>query len=152
MKQIYVLDENVLIQSFTCKDNDSVDDFDSGELVAAILRKCHKIGLSCELRKRYFDKMKSLETVGKTTTAARIWTHLLYRKDKFTFCESNLKNLPASIEHDHHVIEPALFLSGILVTTDNKLREKLTQWCEKQGYQIEIKSPRNAIEYLDSLK
>jgi hypothetical protein len=150
-KKVFILDENVLLQSFTCKNNNKDDDFDSIELVTTILRKCHKLGLSCELQQKYFEKMKMFERPGMIMPIAKIWSQFLVRKEKQRYCESYQKNLPLSIQHDSHVINPTLFLSGILVTTDEELKEKLRMWAKENGFQVDVKSPKEAIEYLDTL-
>jgi hypothetical protein len=46
---------------------------------------------------------------------------------------------------------PALFLLGILVTTDQKLRKRAQAWVKERHLEIVAKSPKEAVEYLDTL-
>jgi len=149
MKHIFILDENVFIQSHTCKDiQGSTDDYNSLHLILKILRNCHKIGLTNELAERYRDKCKVLEKKKKINSASiRIWKYLLSTSGKHRFCDSQLKDLPSNLEHDRHVIEPTIFLSGILITTDEKL--KLTKWAEDRGFELSIMSPSEALVVLE---
>jgi hypothetical protein len=52
--------------------------------------------------------------------------------------------------HDRHVIEPAVFLKGVLVTTDDKLKEKMRVWLEEHS-SLQILSPKEAFDYLITL-
>jgi hypothetical protein len=56
--------------------------------------------------------------------------------------------LPRNLEHDRHVIEPALFLHGTLVTTDQKLKERLDEWAKGKQLTLDIKLPRDTIAFL----
>ena len=153
MKRIFVLDENVFIQSHTCRNIQNLeDDFESLGLIITILRKCHKIGLSCELKKKYLEKTKTLENQNKITHAIRLWTQLLSRSDKNEFCDNEKRDIPKNIQHDKHVINPTLFLSGILVTTDIKLVKRLSKWIEKQKLKLQIMSPKEAVKYLEEYR
>jgi hypothetical protein len=152
LKATFVLDENVLIQSHTCKNiEDDGENYASHVLVSTIYEKCHNIGLSPKLRESYYDKIKTLEQQkpfsGITT---RIWTRFLSRNDKHKDCESQLSDLPSKVLHDRHVIEPAFFLKGILVTTDGKLKENMRGWLETHSPLL-IMSPQEAFDYLVSL-
>jgi hypothetical protein len=112
-----------------------------------MLEKCHKIGLTNELKEKYLQKSKMLEKKGKSFgNVARIWNHFLYRSDKRRWCDNHLKDLPLNLLHDRHVIEPAIFLKGVLVTTDEKLRDRLTKWAEKKGYSITVTSPADVLK------
>lgn len=149
MKRVFVLDENVFIQSHNCRSIDnSEDDFNSLNLIINILDKCHKIGLNYELRSKYKEKSKTLKKCASTAIAVRVWARILGRNDKQVFCESHQTSLPANVRHDSHVVDPALFLSAILVTTDEKLKKRLLEWAEKEKHEISIKSPKEAVTYL----
>jgi len=147
MKHTFVLDENVYIQSYTCRNiKGSADNFHSLYLILGILEQCHKIGLTNELIEKYQEKSKTLEGSGKIySNVIRIWKRLVQRNDKHRLSENHLKDLPSNIQHDRHVIEPALFLSGTLVTTDDKLKKRLTKWAEKKRYEINVVSPEEAL-------
>jgi hypothetical protein len=152
MKHVFVLDENVYIQSHTCQDvKNGQDDFNSLHLIISILEKCHKIGLNEELQMKYMEKAKMLEKSGKIASAIRVWRNLLYRSDKYVWCESHLKELPSKVEHDRHVIEPTLFLKATLVTTDEKLEKRLNEWGEKNSQDLHITSPEGAVVFLVKL-
>jgi hypothetical protein len=110
-------------------------------LILWILNKCHKIGLTKELSERYLQKSQSFKNI----ITIKIWKDILSRSDKQRWCDSHLKDIPSNIEHDRHVIEPAIYLKGILVTTDEKLRERLPKWAENKGYKIVIKSPEDVL-------
>lgn len=149
MKHTFILDENILIQSHTCKDiSETADDYNSLGLIITILIECHKIGLTQELADKYWEKSKALESKGKITNAVRIWRDFLYRNDKQAQSSSHLEGLPTNLEHDRHVIEPTVFLSGILVTTDDKLKNRLEEWNKKKNFDINIMSPAEAIALL----
>ena len=149
MKQIFVLDENVFIQSHTCENiSDSEDNFNSLNLIINILDKCHRIGLSSCLIEKYYEKMKVLEKCKKMTNAVKIWKDFLYRNDKHVFCDSHQKKLPLNIQHDSHVIEPTMFLSAILVTTDEKLKRRVMGWANKENHRISVKSPKEAMDFI----
>lgn len=148
MKHIFVLDENILIQSHNCKSvNGSEDTFDSLNLVINILEKCHKIGLSNELIAKYQEWLKKLKEDGTNIPAVNLWRHF-FTKEKSILCDNHLNNLPSNLEHDRHVIEPALFLKGTLVTTDGKLKEKWNAWTESNRYRLDIKPPKEALDFL----
>ena len=150
MKHIFVLDENVFIQSFTCRNiQDSQDDFNSLNLILGILRNCHRVGLSSELTLKYREKSKTLEKKEKIYgNVIRIWNNLLYISNKHRLSNSHLENLPTNLLDDSHVIEPTVFLSGILVTTDDKLKRRLTEWAEKKRLKLTIKSPKEALGFI----
>jgi len=151
MKRIFILDENVYIQSYTCRNvQDSQDNFSSLQLILWILKKCHRIGLTNELKEKYQEKSKTLEKRKKIFgNVARIWNHFLYRVDKQTWCDNHLQKLPSNILHDRHVIEPTIFLKGVLVTTDEKLRDRVTKWAEKNRLNVTLASPADVLEKLD---
>lgn len=150
MKHTFVLDENVYIQSYTCRNiKGSADNFHSLHLILRILKECHKIGLTGELIGKYQMKSKMLEKSGKIYgNVARIWRDLAQRNDKHRFNDSHLKDLPSNLRHDKHVIEPALFLSGTLVTTDDKLKRRLTDWAEKKRVRLNVTSPEEALSLI----
>ncbi len=56
-----------------------------------------------------------------------------------------------NIEHDRHVAEPTLFLQGILVTTDDRLKERLKEWSAQKRHDLKMMSPAEAVEYLTKL-
>ena len=142
MKYVFILDENVFIQSHTCRNvQNTQDDYTSLRLILHILEECHKIGFTTELKERYWKIFKCLEKAGKIDSkTARIWRDLLSRSDKYRYCGSSLKKVPSNLEHDRHVIEPTVFLSGILVTMDEKLKQKLREWSK-----LETTSPTEAL-------
>lgn len=150
MKHTFILDENVYIQSHTCKDvQNSQDDYNSFHLVLHILEDCHRIGFSPELIGKYQEKSKILEEKRNINSGSiRIWKHLLARNDKQRYSTNSLNDLPSSILHDRHVIEPTFFLSGILVTTDERLKETLLLWAKSKKTEINIMSPKDALLYL----
>lgn len=150
MKHTLILDENVYIQSHTCRDiQDSQDNFSSLLLILRMLEECHKIGLTNELMVKYQEKAKLLEKKGRIySNVIKIWHQFLYRNDKQRLCNNHLKDLPSNLQHDSHVIEPTVFLSGILVTTDNKLKRRLTEWVHKKGLKVDIKSPKEALTFI----
>jgi len=151
MKRIFVLDENVYIQSHTCRNiRDSGYNFYSLHLIIRILDECHKIGLNDELIGKYQEKCKGLEKRGRIySSAVRIWKHMVQRNDKHRLCGSQLGDLPSNLKHDKHVIEPALFLSGILVTTDGKLKRRLRDWANEKQIKLRVASPEEAIQLLE---
>jgi len=140
----------VYIQSFTCRNiQGSEDNFSSLYLIVRILKECHKIGLAGELIGKYQKKSKALEKSGKIYgNVIRIWKKLVQRSDKHRFNESHLKDLPSNLQHDKHVIEPALFLSGILVTTDDKLKRRLIDWAGKKRIRLNVTSPEEALSLI----
>jgi len=150
MKDTFIIDENVFIQSHTCKNiKNSADDFSALGLVFEILSRCHKIGLTPELTQKYQEKSKILEENKKLNPACiRMWSQLWMRNDKQRYCTSCLNNLSSNILHDRHVIEPAVFLSGVLVTTDEKLIERVTAWAKTVNRELRIMSPQQAISHL----
>ena len=152
MKTTFVLDENVFIQSHTCRDiNSDGNNYSSLQLVISILDKCHNIGLSPALATLYWQKSKMLEETKKLNSiCARIWKDFLFRNDKHCYCDNQLNDLPDNVLHDRHIIEPAVFLSGILVTTDDKLKEKMKPWLKNHSSFL-ILSPSDALDYLASL-
>jgi hypothetical protein len=147
---VFVLDENILVQSNNCKSaKGDEDNYDSLELVMTMLKKCHKIGLSEELMAKYHEWLKKLEGKGPNIPAIRMWAHFLRNNNKHVFSDNHLNTLPPSLHHDRHVIEPALFLHATLVTTDGKLEEKWKAWPQSKQYELGIKSPKDAIAILD---
>jgi len=141
----------VYLQSYTCRNiRDSEDNFSSLCLIVRILEECHKIGLSDELKEKYQKKSKTLEKKRKIySNVVRIWHHFLYRNDKHRLCGSQLEDLPQKLQHDKHVIEPALFLSGILVTTDDKLKRRLRNRANEKQIKLSVASPEDAIQLLE---
>lgn len=149
MKFVFILDEDVFIQSHICRNiQDTDEDFSSLYLVIKILEECHKIGLTPELSEKYYEKSKILERRKEITNAVKLWRNFLIRKDKQMWCTNHLNDLPPNLEHDRHVIEPALFLQGTLVTTDQKLKERLDAWIREKQLTLNIRSPRDAIAFL----
>ena len=153
MKKTFILDENVYIQSHTCRNiQDSQDNYHSLHLITGILLECHKIGLTNELIEKYQEKSKMLKRKGKIqSNVTKIWTNFLIRTDKQMFCNNHLKDLPSNLQHDRHIIEPTIFLSGTLVTTDDKLKKRLTQWAEKKRLKLDVTSPEEAVAFVTEL-
>lgn len=151
-KKTFVLDENVLLQSNSCTSiTDDTDDYSSLKLAITILDKCHNIGLSPMLKELYWQKLKTLEVQKKLSPVTiRIWKQFLLRTDKHRYSEAQLSDLPNNVIHDRHVIEPAFFLNGVLVTTDDKLMEKMKTWLDKHS-SLQILSPKDAYDYLLTL-
>ena len=154
MKEVFVLDENVFIQSHTCKSIEKCedDDFNSLELIIQILNRCHKIGFSSELVTKYAEKEKMLKDGRKICVPSlKIWKSFLYRQDKQSCSENHLNDLPTNVVHDRHVVEAAFFLSGVLVTTDGKLSDRIKDWCRANKQTLRVMSPKDAISYLKSV-
>lgn len=150
-KHIFVLDENVFIQSHTGKSIDgSRDDYNSFHLILHILVDCHKIGLCSELMSKYNKKSKMLENYNRINNqSVRIWRDLLQKKEKQIFSESHLNDVPSDLLDDRHVIEPAIFLSGILVTTDEKMKKRVREWAEKNSHCLTVELPTGALAYVE---
>jgi hypothetical protein len=129
----------------------SQDDYSSLRLIITILDECRKIGLNEKLKEKYMEKSKTLEKSGKISQAVRIWRDLLLRVDKYDWCDNHC-DLPPNLQDDQHVIEPTLFLHGILVTTDDKLRRRVAEWAETKKLRLEVMSPKEAVDHLSKLK
>jgi hypothetical protein len=124
-KHVFVLDENILIQSNNCKSvNGSKDDYDSLELVINILKRCHRIGLSDELIAKYRKWLKKLEKE-RYVPAVRLWNWFLNNKRKHVLCSNHINNLPSGLKHDRHVIEPAFFPERNSCNNRQKAQEKM---------------------------
>ncbi|MCJ7770354.1 hypothetical protein MUP37_02130 [Candidatus Bathyarchaeota archaeon] len=152
MKHVFVLDENILVQSHNCKDikNPDEENYDSLELVITILTKCHKIGLTSELITKYQEWLKKLEQKRTNIPMIRAWNHFLVNRNKHVVCDNHLNDLPTNLDHDRHVIEPAHFLNGTLVTRDQNLKERWNAWNQSKQYNLDIKSPKDAIAFLSA--
>lgn len=153
MKATFVLDENVFIQSHTCKNiSDHEDNYFSLELIISILYRCHNIGLSPKLAEVYWQKLKTLEESKKIDpVCTKVWRNLLSRQDKCRYSDNHLNDLPNNVLHDRHVIEPAFFLSGVLVTTDERLKERLNNWATEVHRNLRVMSPVDALAHVYSL-
>ena len=152
MKRVFILDENVYIQSHTGKNiEDSQDNFNSLDLITWMLRKCHKIGLNNELIEKYYEKSKMIKNVAIFGIVPRIWNNFLNRSEKHQFNSNPLNDLPPKFEDDRHVIELAIFFKATLVTMDGRLKTELTEWAKGKKFNITIKSPAEVLQEADLL-
>jgi hypothetical protein len=111
---------------------------------------CHKVGLCSELVSKYYEKSKTLEIGNRIDNqSVRIWRDLLQKKEKQIFSESHLNDMPSNLAHDRHVIEPAIFLSGILVTADEKMKERVLDWAQKNSQRLTVELPIGALAYVE---
>jgi len=150
MKKTFILDENVYIQSHTCRNiEDSQDNFNSAYLILWMLKKCHKIGLNNELIKKYNEKSKMFRNVAIYGNVPRIWNEFLNRPEKHRFNSNHLNDLPEHFEDDRHIIELAIFLGATLVTADGRLKNELPNWAEEKKFTINIKSPAEVLQEED---
>jgi hypothetical protein len=151
-RHIFVLDENVLFQSHSCKTIKGDDyDYSSLELIIQILRNKHRLGLTDELKKKYLGWLEKLGKEGTNPHALRVWKLFLFDRNKHIFNENHLNDLPRNLFHDRHVIEPAYFLEGTLVTTDGKLEDRWNEWTMHDQFPLDIQPPPEAVKFLEKL-
>ena len=147
MKRVFILDENVYIQSHTCKNIENYqDNFNSLHLIIWMLEKCHKIGVNNELIVKYSETSKMFNNVAIYGNVPRIWKNFLNRPEKHLFTSNHLNDLPEHFEDDRHVIELAIFLRATLVTMDGRLKDELPEWTEERGFIIDIKTPAEILD------
>ena len=65
-------------------------------------------------------------------------------------CDNYQKDIPENIKHDSHVINPTLFLHGILVTTDERLKRRVLVWADEKEINFSVMSPEEANVFLSN--
>jgi len=144
----FLLDENILYQAHTGLNEKEEEDYSAGELVLAIARKCHKLALDDELRRRYRVKLKELESVRgqPAVTVSKVLSLLLLRPEKVYQPMSRTTRLPDEVpDDDRPLVELAIDAKALFITTDGKLALRLGQLSVLTKYRLVVLRPEDAI-------
>lgn len=130
-REIFLLDENVFIFSHTLENEQGEIDTSSSELVQAVMANCHGLALSQELLARYSRKADAIQREGSPVAGTPV---LPLMKEAAIIGKLEYVSDPPPIvqETDIHdddvpVVRLASAAAAILVTTDNRLRQRLEQ-------------------------
>lgn len=153
MKKSFVLDLNIIPQSWLGTNERGLEDYSSAFLLLNIIENCHRIIINNYLLRKYSEKTDQVKRVhrgAKVLNAINVLHQAMKIKNKVKI-ESDLLdiNFPEGSFHDDDIpiVTLAARKHAILVTTDNNLIRKLRESGIAQSYSIKPERPEDAIRY-----
>jgi|SRR5256712_6150997 len=147
----FLVDENVLYQAHDGLNEKGQEDYSAGNLILAIVRKCHKFALDEELRMRYRAILKALESKGRqgqlAVNVSKILSQVLMKPEKIFEPTSRSVKLPKEVpDDDRPLVELAIDSKALFVTTDGRLAVRLGELSVLTKHGLEVLRPEDAIE------
>lgn len=126
MQETFLLDENVLVLAFANGLGDS--NLDAQITIFSIARNGHKICLSKEIRRRYWRKLKTVESSPSNPGIVKVFAQLIADSTRCVIIEPYHGRLPEEIPpDDEEFVRVAISRRPIFITVDEKLRVKLEE-------------------------
>src|SRR2546426_3213760 len=147
----FLVDENVLYQAHDGLNEKGQEDYSAGNLILAIVRKCHKFALDDELLTRYRVILKTLESKGRqgqlAVNVSKILSQVLMKPEKVFEPTSRVVKLPEGVpDDDLPLVELAIDSKAIDVTTDDRLAARLDKLSVLRKHGLEILRPEDAAD------
>ena len=153
MKKKFVLDLNIIPQSWLGTNEQGHEDYSSAFLLLNIIENCHRIIINNYLLRKYSEKtdqVKRIHRGAKVLNAINVIHQAMKITNKVKI-ESDILdiNFPERSFHDDDlpIVTLAARNQAILVTTDNNLIRKLRESSIAQSYSIKPMRPEDAIGY-----
>ena len=150
MKNVFVLDENIVISMSTLRNEKGNIDYSSGHLLFAIAENCHKVLLTESINVKYQVQYNSLTREGNihiSNAFIHLLNHMMANADKIIWDVDTEVDFPeCSFDpHDYVYVSLASKRHAILVTSDDKLIKDLTNLSIVEMYNFAAKRPEEAI-------
>lgn len=151
MKNIFVLDENIVIFMSTFINEKGNIDFSAGHLLYSIADNCHKLLITESIHIKYLQKFNELKRVGNihiTNAFIHLLNHMIANSEKTIWdTDTDVAFPKSSFDPDDYVyVSLASKRRAILVTSDCKLIRDLTKSSIIKTYNFEVKRPEEAIK------
>lgn len=155
MKRTFVLNENIAIAVSTLRNERGHHDRTSAELVNAIVANCHRIAWSLALYERWSRQVQTLQNQGSAIAPSfmTLFSQARFVDGKCPWPEtgdppplSGEESWSSKLRDDRDFLRlAAQFPSSFLVTTDEPLREDVTDLGLDETYTFQVVSPAEAI-------
>lgn len=153
MKHTFVLNENIAIAVSTLRNERGQHDRTSAELVNAIVANCHRIAWSLALYERWSRQVQALQNSGTAIDPSFMTLiSLAFTVDGKVPQMGNPPPLPgedswsSKLQDDQDFLRlAAQFPSSFLVTTDEPLREDVSDLGLDVKHSFQVVSPAEAI-------
>lgn len=153
MKKNFVLDLNIIPQSWLGTNERGHEDLSSARLVLNIIANCHRIIVNNYLLSKYSEKtdeVKRIHRGAKVLNAINVLHQAMNITNKVKI-DSDILNIsfPEGSFHDDDIpiVTLAARNQAILVTTDNNLIRKLRESSIANSCSIKPERPEDAIRY-----
>ena len=153
MKKSFVLDLNIIPQSWLGTNERGEEDYSSAFLLLNIIENCHRIIINNYLLREYSVKTnqaKRIHQAAKVLNAINIIHQAMKTRNKVKMGSDALDiNFPEGSFHDDDlpIVTLAAKNRAILVTTDNNLIRKLRDSNVSQSHSIQPQRPEDAIKH-----
>ena len=153
MKKNFVLDLNIIPQSWLGTNEQGLEDFSCARLLLDIIENCHRIIINNYLLRKYSEKtdqVKKIHRGAKVLNAINVLHHAMNKRNKVKMDTDILDvNFPEGSFHDDDlpIVTLAARNRAILVTTDNNLIRKLRESGIARLHSIKPERPEDAIRY-----
>jgi len=153
MKRSFVLDLNIIPQSWLGTNERDQEDYSSAFLLLNIIQNCHRIVVNNYLLRKYSEKTDQVKQVhkgAKVLNAINVIHQAIKTTNKVKIDVDTLDiTFPEGSFHDDDI--PIVVLAArnqaILVTSDDNLIRKLRESSIAQSYSITPERPESAIAY-----
>ena len=153
MKKSFVLDLNIIPQSWLGTNEQGIRDYSSALLLLDIIENCHRIIVNNYLLTKYSEKtdqVKRIHRGAKILNAINVIHQAMKTTNKVKI-ESDILDIsfPEGSFHDDDlpIVTLAARNRAVLVTTDNNLIRKLRESSIAHSYSIKPERPEDAIMY-----
>lgn len=138
------MDENTLVSACTLTDEKGKEDFTCAQLWINIANNCHHIAVNQFLLSGYRKKTAQMKNVGPIM---RIIQHVLINSNKYEFLSYTPKyDWVSSVPSDDAPIVLLAIQSGaVLVTSDSRLRAKLSSLSAREVRDLRVLPPKEAV-------
>ena len=152
MRQIFLLDENILYHAIRRVDKNDRPDSTAAELLVAIGRICHRVAIhDPEILERYHSApKKSGEHPPRSPVALYFLKQLAYNPSKRVMEHGEMPVSPPDFEKprkDEHIVRAALISRPVVVTADSDLEQAIR---EHPHWGLKAMDARVALEFAKS--
>jgi len=153
MKKNFVLDLNIIPQSWLGTNERNQEDYSSALLLLNIIENCHRVIINNYLLRKYSEKTDQVKRIhggAKVLNAINVIHHAMKKRNKVKIDSDILDiNFPEGSFHDDDIpiVTLAARNQAILATTDDNLIRKLRESSIAQSYSIKPERPEDAIRY-----
>ena len=155
MTQRFILDENVVILAQRGESDTGQRDLTCLSLITRIIRICHSMVADRNLRQKYFRQLSRQPPMGlqQGPLVLRILADAAQIPGKFDLGPNappfpEEVDIPIGSQDDVEIVRLAVETGAVLVTTDQPLREHLNSSGIAEAYNLQVLSPREALEQL----
>ena len=153
MKKNFVLDLNIIPQSWLGTNEQGREDYSAAFLLLNIIENCHRIIVNNYLLRKYSEKTNQVKRIhegAKVLNAINVIHQAMKISNKVKI-DSDILDIyfPEGSFHDDDlpIVTLAARNQAILVTTDSNLIRKLRESNIVQSYSINPERPVDAIRY-----